>query len=148
MNFTYQLPSDLYFVFEMFNIFRVETINRKILILFCDALFEYFLELVVCKLGGAAARGDELDYPDDEPGERNHHVLTHLPGEIGPEILCLHELEEKFEKIFLAVSADRDASQEQRVHDLHLDRVESDELVHAVVVQSGQCGAEELGETL
>ena len=146
MNFTNQFSSDLYFIFEMFNIFLVETSNRELLIFFRDALLEYLLELVVSELKGAVGRGDALDYPDDEPGEGYHHVLIHLPGVTRPKVFCLHELQEKFQKIFLALPADRDAGQEQGVHDLHLRRVEGDQLVDAVVVQAVQSGAEELSE--
>ena len=146
MNFTNQLPSDLYFIFEMFNIFLVEISNRKILIFLSEALLEHLLELVVCKLRGAAAGRDELDYPDDEPGEGDHHVLIHLPGVTCPKVFRLHELEEKFEEIFLGLSADGDAGHEQGVHGLHLGWVESDQPVDAVVVQTGQSRAEELSE--
>ena len=59
----------LYFIFETLNIFLVHASNREVLILFLDTLLEYLHELVVCELKGVTAGGDELDYPDDEPGE-------------------------------------------------------------------------------
>ena len=146
MNFTNQLPGNLYFIFEMFNIFLVSTSNRKILIFLLEALLEHLLVLVVCKLRGAAARLEELDYLDNEPGEGDHHALSHLTGVIPPKILGLHELQEKFQKIFLALSSDRDAGEEQGVHNLHLDGVECDQLVDTVVVQTAQSRAEQVSE--
>ena len=127
----------------MVHVFFIHSVKMKLVIFFSNTVLEYLLVLVICELRVAAVRLAELDDPDDEPGEGDDHVLTHVAAVICPEKFRLHELQEKFKKMFLTFSTNRDAGEKQSVHDLHLCRIECYELVKTVVIQivdgSGEC---------